>query len=256
VTRWNRRISNVRFELTGPDPGSARFGGSLAAAGDVNGDGYADFLIGAELADAGTLNSSIGAAYLYYGAPVVALADWIGAAPGKRVDLISPDGASGSFGSAVSGAGDLNGDGFADFVIGACTAGSARGAGHVYLGGAAVNPTTWNGGSHVARIDLFNPDGANARFGGAAASVGDVNGDGFPDFVVSTRSGSFVSSANGGAAHLYLGLAHPGSPSWNGTTPPQRIDLINPGGPGPGTSFGNTLAFAAPNLRSAGGLPW
>ncbi|MBC7973445.1 MAG: FG-GAP repeat protein [Myxococcales bacterium] len=244
VTSWNRPTSTVRLELRGPDSGHARFGGSVAGAGDVNGDGYADFLIGARTADADVLNSGTGAAYVYFGAAVPSLADWVGAAPSKRTSLVSPDRAFGSFGSSVSGAGDVNGDGHADFVVGSFTAGPARGAAHVYLGAATVNPSTWNGTPHTARLDLLNPDGVNARFAGSAASAGDVNGDGFPDFLLGTYSDSFLSSATGGAAHLYLGLARPGSPSWNGIAPPRRIDMVSP--IGQGTSFGNSVAMAGP----------
>ena len=84
------------------------FGVSVAGAGDVNGDGYADLIVGAHGNDAGALSG--GRAYVYYGGPE---ADTV-------ADLILTGGVEGgNFGVSVSGAGDLNGDGYADVIVGA-----------------------------------------------------------------------------------------------------------------------------------------
>ena len=251
VTSWNKPSSSSRIELVSPDGFNRGFGASVAAAGDVNGDGYADFIIGADLADGGTFTSTIGAAHLYLGSAMPSAAAWSGAAAGKRVDLVSPDGVDGEFGSAVAGAGDVNGDGYADFVVTAFQTGQARGAAHVYLGGATVDLPRWNGAiTHASRIDLFNPDGVNAHFGGSAGNVGDVNGDGFSDFLVGTFSNAFVSSATGGDAHLYFGLANADVESWDGVAPAMRVDMSNPAGPD--SAFGNALAIAAKRTRAFG----
>jgi hypothetical protein len=242
VTSWNKRSSTTRIELATPDGFNRGFGASVAGAGDVNGDGYADFVIGTELADDGTSVSATGAAHLYLGSAMPSAADWSGAAAAKRVDLVSPDGVGGQFGSAVAGAGDVNGDGFADFVVTAFQTGQSRGAAHVYLGRATPGAAGWNGAPHSSRIDLLNPDGVRARFGGSAGGAGDVNGDGFADFLVGTFSDAFLSTTTGGAAHLYLGLAIPASVSWNGTAPTRRIEMLNPGGPI--AAFGNAVALA------------
>ena len=184
-----------------------------------------------------------GAAHVYFGSALPTAANWNGTLASQRVDLISPDGVSGTFGSALAGAGDVNGDGFADFVIGNLQVGQGRGAAHVYLGGTSVDPADWNDAiTHALRVDLFNPDGPDARFGGSSATVGDVNGDGFPDFVVGTFSNGFVSSAAGGNAHIYLGLARPSVAAWDGVAPAMRIDLANPAGHD--SAFGNAVAIA------------
>ena len=99
----------------------------MGTAGDVNGDGYADVIVGAHFNDAG--GSNAGRAYVYYGGPAAdAVADLIltGAAAG---DL---------FGYSVGTAGDGNGDGFADVIVGAYqndAGGTDAGRAYVYYGG-------------------------------------------------------------------------------------------------------------------------
>src|SRR5207249_3406499 len=91
--------------LDGPDGAGSYFGNSVACAGDVNGDGYADLIVG-------TLY--VGRAHLYLGGPN-------GLAATPATNLNNPDGASGSsfFGAAVASAEDVNGDGYADLIVGA-----------------------------------------------------------------------------------------------------------------------------------------
>ena len=233
---WNMATTPARIDLADPDGSTASFGSAVTCAGDVNGDGFADFLVAAR-----TANADAGAAHLYLGSPTLDAVAWNTGT--RRVDLVDPDGDSAVFGSAVASAGDVNGDGFADFVIGAEGAGSRAGAAHVYLGAAALNAARWNGaGSAADRIDLANPDGAGARFGGAAASAGDVNGDGFLDFVV----GADEANALGGASQLNLGSATPSAAGWSGAA---RIDLANPAGAS--ARFGVSVASAS--CRRKGG---
>lgn len=204
-----------RIDITNPDGANASFGFAVANAGDVNGDGYTDFLVGAT-----NVNSSGGVAHLYLGGPGVTAADWNGASAPKRIDLSNVDGANAQFGWSVSGAGDVNGDGFADFAVGALNASASSGSAHLYLGKANPVAQDWNGSSAAARIDLANPDGANASFGIVVTSAGDVNGDGFGDFVI----GAYGANSSG-AAHLYLGESILNPAHWNGGTPTKRLDL-------------------------------
>ncbi|HEX8110659.1 MAG TPA: integrin alpha, partial [Kofleriaceae bacterium] len=171
---------------------------------DVNGDGYPDLLIGADSAGAGA-----GTAHLYLGSATASVTEWNAASTATRIDLISPDSANASFGYSVSSAGDINGDGFADFLIGAPGAGANSGTAHLYFGSAKPSADDWNGTSARRRIDLDDLAGEGSVFGASVASAGDVNGDGFADFL--------VGAAKAGMAHLYLGSATPGAEDWSGT---------------------------------------
>ena len=107
-------------------------GWSVAGAGDVNGDGYADFLVGAPDNDAGETNA--GAAYLVLGS----------ASPGggslSSAMRYTGEAADDEAGTSVAGAGDVNGDGYADFLVGATgndAGGSNAGAAYLVLGSAS-----------------------------------------------------------------------------------------------------------------------
>lgn len=218
---WNAGASTQRIDLNDPDGATAYFGDSLASAGDVNGDGYLDFIIGAYNTDAGA-----GAAHLYLGSAMPTAADWNGTSSTTRIDLASPDGALGNFGFSVTGAGDVNGDGYADFLIGAFSGASRTGAAHLYLGSTAPGVTGWNGTAAGQRIDLTSPDDASSFFGFAVTTAGDVNGDGYADFLI----GAQYANSGSGTVHLYLGAATPQATAWNGTSATQRIDLTSPDG--------------------------
>jgi hypothetical protein len=162
--------------LASPDDPRGYFGASVAGAGDVNGDGFADVVVGSD-----------GEVYLYLGGP-----DGLSSAP--AVTLIDPNNVEGEIGSAIAGAGDVNGDGYADVIVGAPTAGYGDGQVFVYLGsavGLAANASTI----------LNGPAGANAGFGNRVASAGDVNGDGYADVIVGAQS----FNDNDGRAYVYLG---------------------------------------------------
>jgi hypothetical protein len=111
---------------SGDDQGNAHFGVSVASAGDVNGDGYSDVIIGAYSYD--TANTNAGKAYLYLGSSSGLEASWTSS---------GDDQASAAFGNSVASAGDVNGDGYSDVIIGAYaydTANSNVGKAYVYLG--------------------------------------------------------------------------------------------------------------------------
>ncbi|MFO0602216.1 MAG: FG-GAP-like repeat-containing protein [Polyangiales bacterium] len=162
-----------------PDAG-AYFGYAVAAAGDVNRDGYGDIVVG------GYLAAGAGRAYVFYGS-----AGGITARP--SLTLNSPSAGNASFGYAVAGAGDVNGDGYADVVVGANGVGTGAGAAYVYLGGAA-------GLAATPAVSLTSAGGA---FGTAVGCAGDVNGDGYADVAV----GAERFASNAGRAYVFLGRA-------------------------------------------------
>lgn len=168
--------------------GSARSGWSVASAGDVNGDGYSDIITGHYLANIGG-PAEEGIASIHHGSPT-------GIDP-VPATILQGGQASAWFGRSVSGAGDMNGDGYADVVVGAVTfsAGqSLEGAAFVHLGSATGVAT-----AHHRRFEL-NQAGANV--GESVSVAGDVNGDGFSDLIVGSENygGSLI-----GSASIYLG---------------------------------------------------
>lgn len=168
----------------------AQYGYSVSSAGDVNGDGYNDIIVGAPYFDDVILN--IGRAYIYLGsaAGVSSIASWVGEDEYGTEEL----------GYAVSCAGDVNGDGFSDLIVGAprSQGGDAySGTALVYLGSASGVSTTpiWEG--------WMSDDLPDYRYGHSVASAGDVNGDGYSDIIV----GEPNDDGGEGRALVYYGRA-------------------------------------------------
>lgn len=165
------------------------FGWSVAAAGDVNGDGLADLIVGAPFAEDDDVNE--GLAFAYYGAArgLPQQPDW--AIAGNQAHAL--------LGYSVSGGSDLNGDGFADVLVGVPQAANGQineGAALVFLGSSSGLSRTphW----------VTESDHSNERLGRSVVMVGDVNGDGCGDFVVTASD--FVDQGNlHGRVCLYYG---------------------------------------------------
>jgi hypothetical protein len=185
-------------------------GYSVAATGDINGDGFNDLLIGSPSASATAYAS--GATYVVFGH----IGAWdstfnLGTLSGTNGFTI--DGALGDdhSGRAVASAGDINGDGYDDLIIGATGAdpnGSYSGASYVVFGHGGA----WNSHLALAGIDGtngFRLDGSKAydNSGQSLASAGDVNGDGYADLIV----GAPLADSSGDAAgSSYLIYGHAG----------------------------------------------
>jgi hypothetical protein len=172
------------------DQANAWFGTSVGTAGDVNGDGYADVIVGARGYDNG--QDLEGRAYLYLGSAtgLGATADWIA----------ESDKANASFGISVGTAGDVNGDGYSDVIVGAFgyTNGQENeGRAFVYHGSA--------GGLGTTADWTAEPDRAFSWFG-ASGTAGDVNGDGYDDVIVGAY-GYGNDQGSVGGAFLYHGSA-------------------------------------------------
>ena len=153
------------------------FGESVSGAGDVNGDGFDDLIVGGSISD-NVAQSTGGYARVFSGIDGSVLYDF----DGDPAD---------NFGVSVSGAGDVNGDGFADLIVGATfdnNNGPASGSARVFSG------------SDGRVLNNFDVDSSSGRFG-IVSGAGDINGDGTPDLIVSSSAGG----ANlGGFARVFV----------------------------------------------------
>jgi uncharacterized repeat protein (TIGR01451 family) len=163
------------------DQFTAQFGYSVAAAGDVDGDGFADVIVGAPYYDSGEADE--GVAFVFLGGD----SGIVGTGPGTAHTTIESNQAGANLGISVSGAGDVNGDGWADIIVGAPSFDSGEideGAAFVFLGSSTGIVGTGPSTAH-AHIESNQ---AGAEFGASVSGAGDVNGDGYPDIIASTGS--------------------------------------------------------------------
>lgn len=172
-----------------PEVTDPTFASSLAVA-DINGDGYADAIVGSPNTSEGDpTESRPGRVYIYFGGPT------LNSAPDLILQEPDPQ-ATSAFGYALA-VGDLNGDGTADLAVSAigATVGNRQRAGRVYLfyGGPAIGPNP----NFI--LESPSPE-AGAEFGTAMA-IGDLNRDGKPDLAV----GAPGASRRAGQVFLYLG---------------------------------------------------
>jgi hypothetical protein len=145
----------------------AAFGNSVAFAGDVNGDSFSDIVIGANRYDEG--QSNVGKIYVYMGAAngLSLYPDWT--YTGNIMD--------GNLGIAVATAGDVNGDGFGEVIVGSFGSNPQNPKGIAYVFAGSVRGMT----NQVTQIAVQN--NPQAVVGQSVSTAGDINGDGYADVI-------------------------------------------------------------------------
>jgi len=206
------------------------FGSSLAAVGDLDGDGTVDLAVGAEGDDAGGTNA--GAVHLmYYSDGTVRQTVKIDGSTANGPQLAAND----NFGSSLAALGDLERDGTADLAVGAPGDGGNKGAVHLLL------LTSTGTVRQTVKIDDSTANGpqlaANDAFGSSLAAVGDLDRDGNMDLAVGSAFDD-AGADDAGAVHLLL-LTSTGTVKQT-----SEINASTPNGPqlASGDAFGSSLA--------------
>ncbi len=178
----NTNMDNIADVILTGENNGGDFGISVSDLGDVNNDGFDDVIVGAA-----SFNSAQGKVYIYYG--------------GKSMDNIADVTITGEttfiyFGNSVSGAGDVNNDGYDDIIVGAYNYtynyNPKQGRAYIYYGGSNMDN----------KVDVtFTGEGTNNYFGSSVSDLGDVNNDGFDDVIV----GAYGFNSQQGRAYVFLG---------------------------------------------------
>ncbi len=157
------------------------FGYSVSTAGDVNGDGYSDVIVGAWAFDS---YSGRGRVYIFYG----------GVSMNNVADItITGEVENIRFGYSVSTAGDVNGDGYSDVIVGAYNYSSGIGKAYIFYGGSSMN--------NIEDVTLTGATVGENNFGYSVCTAGDVNGDSYDDVIV----GAYTNNNGTGKAYIFYG---------------------------------------------------
>jgi hypothetical protein len=214
-------LSAVATTALHGDAKNAYFGDSAAGAGDINGDGFADIVVGSP--GSSLVHPLGGAAFAFYGSA--------GGILSSAQTLLGSATEDAWFGDAVDGAGDVNGDGYGDVVVGdpwcGLSAGTDEGCVLVYHGSAAGLVST-------AAIELRGGGAKSDCYGASLSSAGDVNGDGYADLLVGMAGADVGLDNNVGFVYLHLGSASGVSATPEATYTGAAADEI----------FGETVAAA------------
>ena len=204
------------IRLYAPSPlGGDHFGKSVSTAGDVNGDGFLDIVIGAPQTQGP--NPKTGFAVVYYGS--VDGSNNIQYLTSTKIYASDGFGQE-EFGHSVSGGGDINNDGYDDIIVGAFN----RNGGFSKAGGAYVYYGAPSGIDVASEVLLVASDaGSLDLMGNSVAIVGDVNGDNAADVIVGAHKNN-DNGSDSGSVYVSVGVDTSGTDNC-----PSNDDKLNPG---------------------------
>ena len=212
LSQIQMNINDDGFVINGVNAGD-QSGFSVSGAGDINGDGWDDIIVGAFQAEPGnTTDDNRGASYVVFGKSdgvIVQLSD-IDDADNLNGFVIDGVNAGDQSGISVSGAGDVNGDGLDDILIGARDTNGNSGASYVVFGksdgsvvelGRIDNPSNING-FVINGVDMGDQSGFSLSGGG------DINGDGLDDIIIGASGAEpdgIATDDNRGSSYVVFG---------------------------------------------------
>ncbi|WP_445013901.1 beta strand repeat-containing protein, partial [bacterium endosymbiont of Bathymodiolus sp. 5 South] len=189
-----------------------RSGFSVSSAGDVNGDGLDDLIVGAWTADPSG-KSDAGKSYVVFGkanSNAINLSTIADANNPTGGFVINGEVANDRSGYSVSSAGDVNGDGLDDLIVGAWDSETWTGKSYVVFGKAnssAINLSAIADANNPTGGFVINGEVANDRSGYSVSSAGDVNGDGLDDLIVGATYADPSGKSNAGKSYVVFGKA-------------------------------------------------
>ena len=190
--------SSANVIITGEASGD-HFGWSVSGAGDINNDGYDDIIVGTYEYSAGGSYYNIGRAYVFLGSST--LSGFISATSANAT--ITGEASEDQLGYSVSSAGDVNGDGYDDVIVGAPyndAGGTIAGRAYVFFGSSG-----FGGALLAASADIIiTGESAEDHLGFSVSSAGDINNDGYGDIIVGADS---AGTTGAGEAYVFFGSA-------------------------------------------------